>query len=87
MCHAYYAHHPSKHGFPEPGDERCNISDVEGLTSSVMAGLTTMDGLLCEPFLFICCADRWADAGGDSILDDFVRAAACGSSGAETVVG
>ncbi|KAJ9090947.1 hypothetical protein QFC20_007777 [Naganishia adeliensis] len=46
MCHAYFTHHPSKHGIPSPGDERCNISDVEGLTSSVMAGLTTLDGLL-----------------------------------------
>lgn len=48
MCHVYYTHHSSKHGIPSPGDERCNVSDVEGLTSSVMAGLTTLDGLLCE---------------------------------------
>jgi hypothetical protein len=47
MCHVYYSHHSGK-GVPSPGDERCNVSDVEGLTSSVMAGLTTLDGLLCE---------------------------------------
>lgn len=87
MCHAYYAHHPSKHGFPQPGDERCNVSDVEGLTSSVMAGLTTMDGLLCEFLLFSFGVGRGVDKGADSILDDFVCAAACGSSGEETAVG
>ncbi|GHJ88029.1 hypothetical protein NliqN6_4431 [Naganishia liquefaciens] len=62
MCHAYYAHHPSKHGIPAPGDERCNVSDIEGLTSSVMAGLTTMDGLLS--FLMTSFVQRLADKLG-----------------------
>jgi hypothetical protein len=57
MCHVYYTHHSSKHGIPSPGDERCNVSDVEGLTSSVMAGLTTLDGLLCK-LIFFSSAER-----------------------------
>ncbi|KAJ9096823.1 hypothetical protein QFC21_005094 [Naganishia friedmannii] len=58
MCHAYYNHHPNKDGIPPPGDERCNISDVQGLTASLLAGLTTLDGLLyivrTDPVSYIC---------------------------------
>ncbi|KAJ9095405.1 hypothetical protein QFC20_006687 [Naganishia adeliensis] len=62
MCHVYYTHHSSKHGIPLPGDGRCNVSDVEGLTSSVMAGLTTLDGLLS--FLMTSVVQQAADRLG-----------------------
>lgn len=71
MCHAYYAHHPSKGGIPTPDDERCHVSDIEGLTSSVMAGLTTVDGLLCTSFSY--CARRVADARVAFLMTSFVQ--------------
>ena len=31
-----------------PGDEICNNKNVEAITGSVMAGLATLDGIVCE---------------------------------------
>lgn len=86
MCHIYYTHHSGKGGVPEPGDDRCNVSDVEGLTSSVMAGLTTLDGLLCKA-VYDAEVNRGSWFAMVSVPYDVCRSTSSGPTRAETAVG
>ena len=46
MCRYYWLRRdPSSD--PQPGDDMCNDPNVEALTGSVMAGLATLDGIVC----------------------------------------
>ena len=46
MCRYYWlGRDPSSD--PQPGDDMCNNPNVEALTGSVMAGLATIDGIVC----------------------------------------
>ena len=47
MCRYYWLRRDHSSD-PQPGDEICANPEVEALTGSVMAGLATLDGIVCE---------------------------------------